>query len=78
LGQGEKERTLVPTWLLYAILSALAASLVGIFGKLGVAKIDESDEDEIDLDAGDEKAPEDGAVVEESELDRSVDPEPGA
>jgi DNA gyrase subunit A len=45
---------------------------------VGVAKIDESDEDEIDLDAGDEKAPEDGAVVEESELDRPVDPEPGA
>lgn len=45
---------------------------------VGVAKIDESDEDEIELDAGDEKAPEEGAVVGESELDRSVDPEPGA
>ena len=32
----------MPTWLLYAILSALAASLVGIFGKLGVAKIDDN------------------------------------
>jgi DNA gyrase subunit A len=45
---------------------------------VGVARIDESEEDEIELDAGDEKAPEEGAVVEESELDRSVDPEPGA
>jgi DNA gyrase subunit A len=45
---------------------------------VGVAKIDESDEDEIELDAGDEKAPEEGAVVGESELDRSADPEPGA
>ena len=32
----------MPTWLLYAILSALAASLVGIFGKLGVARIDDN------------------------------------
>ena len=45
---------------------------------VSVARIDESDEDEIELDAGDEKAPEEGAVVGESELDRSVDPEPGA
>jgi DNA gyrase subunit A len=44
---------------------------------VGVAKIDESDEDEIELDAGDEKAPEEGAVVGESELDRPADPEPG-
>ena len=36
---------------------------------VGVAKIDESEEDEIELDAGDEKAPEEGAVVGESELD---------
>jgi transporter family protein len=32
----------MPAWLLYAFLSALAASLVGIFGKLGVAKIDDN------------------------------------
>jgi transporter family protein len=32
----------MPNWLLYAILSALAASLVGIFGKLGVTKIDDN------------------------------------
>jgi DNA gyrase subunit A len=44
---------------------------------VGVAKIDESEEDEIELDAGDEKAPEEGAVVGESELDRPADPEPG-
>ena len=29
-----------PTWLIYALLSALAASFVGIFGKLGMANID--------------------------------------
>ena len=34
--------TPIPTWLLYAFLSAFAASLVGIFGKLGVAKIDDN------------------------------------
>ena len=44
---------------------------------VSVAKIDESDEEEIELDAGDEKAPEEGAVVGESELDRPADPEPG-
>ncbi|HKH28152.1 MAG TPA: DNA gyrase C-terminal beta-propeller domain-containing protein, partial [Sphingomicrobium sp.] len=44
---------------------------------VGVAKIDESQEDEIELDAGDEKAPEEGAVVGESELERPADPEPG-
>jgi DNA gyrase subunit A len=44
---------------------------------VSVARIEESEEEEIELDAGDEKAPEEGAVVEESELDRSVDPEPG-
>src|SRR4029079_16685905 len=32
---------------------------------VSVAKIDESDEEEIELDAGDEKAPEEGAVVGE-------------
>ena len=29
-------------WLLYALLSALAASLVGLFGRLGVTKIDDN------------------------------------
>ena len=32
----------MPTWLLYAFLSAAAASLVGIFGKIGVQKIDDN------------------------------------
>jgi len=44
---------------------------------VSVAKIDESDEDEIELDAGDELAPEEGAVVGESEFDQPADPEPG-
>ncbi len=44
---------------------------------VGVAKIDESDEEEIELDGGDETAPEEGAVVGESELDRPADPETG-
>jgi DNA gyrase subunit A len=44
---------------------------------VSVARIDESEEDEIELDAGDEKAPEEGAVVGESELERPADPEPG-
>jgi len=43
---------------------------------VSVAKIDESDEEEIEVEGGDEIAPEDGAVVEESELDRPADPEP--
>ena len=42
---------------------------------VSVAKIDESDEEEIEVEGGDEIAPEDGAVVEESELDRPADPE---
>jgi bacterial/archaeal transporter family protein len=29
-------------WITYALLSALAASLVGIFGRLGVSKIDDN------------------------------------
>jgi len=29
-----------PSWLVYAILSAAAASLVGIFGKIGMAQVD--------------------------------------
>jgi transporter family protein len=32
----------MPAWLLYAFLSALAASLVGIFGRLGVSRIDDN------------------------------------
>jgi transporter family protein len=32
----------LPPWLLYAFLSALAASLVGIFGRLGVTKLDDN------------------------------------
>src|SRR5438874_10902856 len=30
------------TWLFYAFLSALAASLVGIFGRIGVQKLDDN------------------------------------
>ena len=45
---------------------------------VSVAKIDESDEDEVELEGGDELAPDDGAVVEESEGDRPVDPQPEA
>jgi transporter family protein len=30
----------MPAWLLYAVLSALAASLVAIFAKLGMQKVD--------------------------------------
>jgi DNA gyrase subunit A len=43
---------------------------------VSVAKIDESDEEEIEAEVGDEIAPEEGAVVEESELERPADPEP--
>ena len=32
----------MPTWLIYALLSAAAASLVGIFGRLGVSKLDDN------------------------------------
>jgi len=45
---------------------------------VSVARIEESDDEgEIELDAGDEIAPEEGAVIGESELDRPADPEPG-
>jgi transporter family protein len=30
----------MPTWLIYALLSALAAAFVGIFGKMGMTNID--------------------------------------
>ena len=43
---------------------------------VSVAKIDESDEEEIEVEGGDEVAPDDGAVTGESELDRPADPEP--
>jgi DNA gyrase subunit A len=46
---------------------------------VSVARIEESDDEgEIELDAGDEKAPEEGAVIGESELDRPADPELGS
>ncbi|MEP7130320.1 MAG: DNA gyrase C-terminal beta-propeller domain-containing protein, partial [Sphingomicrobium sp.] len=41
---------------------------------VSVAKIDESDE-EIELDGGDEIAPDEGATIGESELDKPADPE---
>jgi DNA gyrase subunit A len=41
---------------------------------VSVARIDESEEEEIELDGGEEIAPEDGATVGEHELDRPADP----
>jgi DNA gyrase subunit A len=41
---------------------------------VSVAKIEESEEEEIELEGGDEMAPEDGAIVGESELDKPADP----
>jgi len=43
---------------------------------VSVAKIEESEEEEIELEGGEEHAPVDDAVVGESELDRPADPEP--
>ena len=43
---------------------------------VSVAKIEESEEADIELEGGDEIAPEEGATVGESELDKPVDPEP--
>ena len=43
---------------------------------VSVAKIDESEEEEIELETGGETAPDDGAVIGESELDKPADPEP--
>jgi DNA gyrase subunit A len=43
---------------------------------VSVAKIEESEEEEIEIEGGDEIAPEEGAVVGESELDKPADPEP--
>jgi len=42
---------------------------------VSVAKIDESDEEEIELEGGDDIAPEEGAVVGESELEKPADTE---
>jgi DNA gyrase subunit A len=42
---------------------------------VSVAKIDESDEEEIDVESGEEIAPEEGALVGESELEKPADPE---
>jgi DNA gyrase subunit A len=43
---------------------------------VSVAKIEESDEEEIEIEGGDEIAPVDDAIVGESELDKPADPEP--
>jgi len=42
---------------------------------VSVAKIEESEEEEIEVEGGDELAPEEGAVIGESELDKPADPE---
>jgi DNA gyrase subunit A len=42
---------------------------------VSVAKIDESDEEEIEVEGGDELAPVDDAIVGESELEKPADPE---
>jgi len=42
---------------------------------VSVAKIDESDEEEIDVAGGEEIEPTDDAIVGESELDKPADPE---
>ena len=41
---------------------------------VSVAKIEESDEEEIEIEGGNEIAPEEGAVIGESELDKPADP----
>ena len=43
---------------------------------VSVAKIEESDEEEMEAGGGDELAPEEGAVMGESELEKPADPEP--
>jgi DNA gyrase subunit A len=43
---------------------------------VSVAKIDESEEEDIELETDDETAPDEGAIVGESELEKPVDPEP--
>jgi len=42
---------------------------------VSVAKIEESEEEEIELEGGDEIAPTPDAIVGESELDKPADPE---
>jgi DNA gyrase subunit A len=42
---------------------------------VSVARIDESDEEEIEIEGGDEIAPEEGATIGESELEKPADPE---
>jgi DNA gyrase subunit A len=42
---------------------------------VSVAKIEEAEEEEIEIEGGDELAPEEGATVGESELDKPADPE---
>ena len=42
---------------------------------VSVAKIEESDEEDIEVEGGEEIAPVDDAVVEESELEKPADPE---
>jgi DNA gyrase subunit A len=42
---------------------------------VGVAKIDESEEEDIEIEGGDEIAPDEGATIGDDELDRPVDPE---
>jgi DNA gyrase subunit A len=43
---------------------------------VSVAKIEESEEEEIELEPGEDIAPEEGAMVGESELEKPADPEP--
>ena len=42
---------------------------------VSVARIEESEEEEIEVEGGDEVAPVDDAVIGESELDKPADPE---
>src|SRR3954462_11472463 len=44
---------------------------------VSVAKIEESEEEEIELEGGDDLAPEEGATIGESELEKPADPEQG-
>jgi DNA gyrase subunit A len=45
---------------------------------VSVARIDESDEEEIELEGGAEISPVEGADTDADEHDRPVDPEPGS
>jgi DNA gyrase subunit A len=42
---------------------------------VSVAKIDESEEEELEIEGGDERAPVEDAVIGESELEKPADPE---